>query len=356
MRWSRLLVLFISNWLVSMLSVTFLAGYAAWAKHWAVDRIAWLEVSAIIYYIVVITLFVSFGLAALQYSFLFKGEKQLKQKTFALVNHHWRDAVFTEPKLGWYTTAELDDDIADLHRQLQTLAAAAQQPAGEIVPDAATRHEIVKQERQRIARELHDSVSQQLFAMTMLLSALQESNAEMPAPTRKQLQQVSQMVHSAQAEMRALLLHLRPITLENHSLAQGIQRLFAELDTKVQTNFETRLAEVPLPKEVENHLFRIVQELLSNALRHAQATLIECELLKENKMAILRFIDNGIGFDVETARHSSGYGLTNVTERVQQMGGFIKIISIPGQGTVIEITIPLQAGGEINTEKLPSMD
>lgn len=352
MRWQRLLILLFSNWTVLLLTIISLLSFNAWRNHFVVERSNLLDLAETAFMVVLLTFIGALALAIIQYLVLFKGEKQTLGKMRALVNHHWQDVILDDPIEGLYASRELKTSIEELRNQLQALVLVAQkQHAAEMKIDGETRSEIVKQERQRIARELHDSVSQQLFAMTMLLSALQESTEEMPVQARRQLQQIADMVHSAQAEMRALLLHLRPVTLKDHTLAEGIRRLVAELDTKVQTNFETRLEEVTLPKEIEDHLFRIVQELLSNALRHAHCTLIECELFEQQNTAVLRFIDNGVGFDVSAGFHSSGYGLNNIKERVSQMGGFFKIISIPAQGTVIEISIPIETATEREAEQ-----
>lgn len=352
MRGQRLLILLFSNWIVLLVTIVSLFAFNAWRQHFVFERSDLLNLAETIFMIVLLTFILALAVAIIQYLVLFKGEKQTLGKMQALVKHHWQDVVLNDPAEGLYASKELSTSIDELHNQLQALVLVAQkQNAAEMQIDGETRSDIVKKERQRIARELHDSVSQQLFAMTMLLSALQESQAEMPAQSRRQLQQIADMVHSAQAEMRALLLHLRPVTLKDHTLAEGIRRLVAELDTKVQTNFETRLEEVALPKEVEDHLFRIVQELLSNALRHARSTLIECELFEQQNTAILRFIDNGVGFDVSAGFQSSGYGLNNIKERISQMGGFLKIISIPEQGTSIEISIPLETDNKNVTEQ-----
>lgn len=341
MRSRRSLVLLFSNWLTLIAIVLLFSYITTWQKYLTIPRSEWIAVVQFSIGLVLITFVIAALLSLVQYLLLFKGENQVLNKMHSLVNHLWTDISLDDEKEGLYADDKLDKAIADLKNQLQSLVVATQkQYAKEDRLNGETKSDIVKQERQRIARELHDSVSQQLFAMTMLLSALNESSDELPAQTRIQLGQVTKMVNSAQAEMRALLLHLRPITLESNTLAQGIERLVVELDTKVQISFETRLEEVYLSEDVENHLFRIVQELLSNALRHAKATLIECELIDQPQTAILRFIDDGIGFDVENASKSSGYGLNNISERIGQMGGTLKIISLKDQGTSIEIAIP----------------
>lgn len=198
-------------------------------------------------------------------------------------------------------------------------------------------------ERQRLARELHDSVSQQLFAASMLLSATNETIGEnLPEANAKQLAQTEKIVQQAQLEMRALLLHLRPIALKNKTLAQGLQDLLDELRQKVYFNIQERLEEVTLPKGAEDHVFRIAQETLSNTLRHSKATEVQLLLVERNGIVIFRVQDNGVGFSMKDDSHAGSYGLRNVEERAIEIGGTCKVVSIPDQGTIIEVQIPVE--------------
>lgn len=201
--------------------------------------------------------------------------------------------------------------------------------------------ERIVQERQRLARELHDSVSQQLFAASMLLSAIAEQNSD--ESMQKPLLQVEKMVQQAQLEMRALLLHLRPAALHDKSLAKGLEELLLELKEKVTFDITYRLEEVELSKGAEDHLFRIAQETLSNTLRHAQATEVEVLFVERDHLAILRVQDNGIGFKENDGKGGS-YGLQNVQERAIEIGGTCKIVSVPSQGTIVEVKLPIGKG------------
>jgi len=205
--------------------------------------------------------------------------------------------------------------------------------------------ERIIQERQRLARELHDSVSQQLFAASMLLSALTEGGDN--ENLQKPLLQVERMVQQAQLEMRALLLHLRPAALNNQSLAKGLEELLEELKEKVLFDIRYRLEEVSLSKGAEDHLFRIAQETLSNTLRHAQATEVDVLFVERDGLAIFRVQDNGIGFKVSDGKGGS-YGLQNVKERAIEIGGTCKIVSVPSQGTIVEVQLPIGNGEDLN--------
>lgn len=204
--------------------------------------------------------------------------------------------------------------------------------------------ERVVEERQRLARELHDSVSQQLFAASMLLSAMIESDSgEEKNPL---LQQVERMVQQAQLEMRALLLHLRPAALNNKTIAEGLEDLLVELKEKVFFDIRYRLEEVKLSKGAEDHLFRIAQETLSNTLRHAQATEVDVLFVERDGLAIFRVQDNGIGFKQNDEKVGS-YGLQNVKERAIEVGATCKIVSVPSQGTIVEVKLPVQKGEDV---------
>ncbi|MCU9614492.1 sensor histidine kinase [Caldibacillus lycopersici] len=214
---------------------------------------------------------------------------------------------------------------------------------------------IISQERNRLARELHDSVSQQLFAASMLLSAITEST-EHELPQAKQLKLVEEMIHQSQLEMRALLLHLRPVALKGKSLQEGIEELLTELRQKVPMNIQWIAEEMQLTRGVEDHLFRIVQESVSNTLRHAKATKLEVLLIERDQFIILRIVDDGVGFEVDASK-SGSYGLQNMKERATEIGGTFKIVSLPGKGTRLEVKVPKwqPEGNEIETEAIQSL-
>ncbi|HSP22862.1 MAG TPA: sensor histidine kinase [Planococcus sp. (in: firmicutes)] len=191
-------------------------------------------------------------------------------------------------------------------------------------------------ERQRLARELHDSVSQQLFAASMLLSSMTEHEQAAPA-----LLQTEKMVQQAQLEMRALLLHLRPAALHNKTLRQGLAELIAELKEKVYFDIDSKLEEVSLPKGAEDHLFRIAQETLSNTLRHSKATEVHILFVERDNFAILRIQDNGVGFESQQSK-STSYGLKHIEERAIEIGAVSKIVSVPSEGTIVEVKVPIE--------------
>lgn len=197
---------------------------------------------------------------------------------------------------------------------------------------------IIEDERQRLARELHDSVSQQLFAASLMLSAIKET--ELQPPLDQQIPTLEKMVQDSQLEMRALLLHLRPIGLKDKSLGEGIRSLVTELQKKVPMKVTQEIDEFEVPKGIEDHLFRITQEAMSNTLRHAKGEQVTVELLKRQDYLLLRIQDDGIGFNVDDKIEQS-YGLKNMRERAIEIGATFHIVSLPDAGTRIEVKAPL---------------
>ncbi|MGD6874465.1 sensor histidine kinase [Sutcliffiella horikoshii] len=238
--------------------------------------------------------------------------------------------------------ASMEEVIGKLHNQIQEQTKISQKIANEKAEDLENRiQEIVSQERNRLARELHDSVSQQLFAASMLMSALTETRGESGTDNNetKQLRLVEEMIHQSQLEMRALLLHLRPVALKGKTLQEGAEELLVELIQKVPMSITWKIERFSIDKGVEDHLFRILQETLSNTLRHSKANAVEVLLIQRENFIILRVVDDGIGFDVEQARAGS-YGLQNMHERAVELGGTLKIVSVENEGTRLEVKVP----------------
>jgi NarL family two-component system sensor histidine kinase LiaS len=164
--------------------------------------------------------------------------------------------------------------IKKIQKQIMEQAKISQKLANEKAKDQEKLiQEMISQERHRLARELHDSVSQQLFAASMLMSSINESRTLLENdPASKSLKMVEEVIHQSQLEMRALLLHLRPVALKGKTLHEGIQELLLELSQKVPMNIQWKIEQIPLDKGIEDHLFRILQESVSNTLRHAKAS------------------------------------------------------------------------------------
>ncbi|MDY0407930.1 sensor histidine kinase [Virgibacillus soli] len=241
--------------------------------------------------------------------------------------------------------AKIEEQIDKVQEKLRIQTEHVQKMATERANERErSLQEIVVQERNRLARELHDSVSQQLFAASMMMSTINETNPPQGTSIKRQLQMVEKMIHQSQLEMRALLLHLRPVPLKGKSIQDGMEELLMELTHKVPMEIEWKIEQFQVEKGVEDQLFRILQEAVSNTLRHAKATMLHVMLIERDETIILRIVDNGIGFDVEETRTMSSYGLSNMNERAIEVGGTMKFISIPGEGTRLEVKVPKVGG------------
>jgi two-component system, NarL family, sensor histidine kinase LiaS len=240
-------------------------------------------------------------------------------------------------------TEELNQLAVYIQEQVKSLQRLADEKS-DLAEQA--HHAAVMEERHRLARDLHDSVSQQLFALNMLSSAAVRTVQKKPKEAEPILIQVAEIASKAQGEMRALLLHLRPIDLKGESLAQGLKKLIQELKEKTPIEITAELDHLDeMTKGAEAHLFRIVQEGISNILRHAEASQIKISTKKIDASLNLYISDNGKGFNVNQHKMTS-YGLQTMRERCEEIGGIFQIRSKENEGTYINIRIPLREEGE----------
>lgn len=208
----------------------------------------------------------------------------------------------------------------------------------------------IVEERQRLARELHDAVSQQLFAISMTATAVARTLDKDLEKARGQIRLIEEMASIAQSEMRALLLHLRPVHLEGKRLAEGLLELLDELRAKVSIELTWQLdEELQLPRGIENHLFRIAQKALSNALRHAKASKLTLKLHCPGETVRLVIQDDGVGFDLNERKQTS-YGLASMRERVSEIGGTLHIITAPEKERRSTFGCHCCRGGETDEE------
>jgi NarL family two-component system sensor histidine kinase LiaS len=201
------------------------------------------------------------------------------------------------------------------------------------------------EERRKLARELHDSVSQQLFAVSMTMAALPRLIDSKPEQAKESFQQVELMVTKAQQELRALIMHLRPVTLDGYTLKEGTIQLLEELtqkypDLQLEWNIGIKTELTP---GMEDQLFRVIQEAISNMLRHAKATRFLLNIQQKKERLLLTFEDNGVGFTLSDQKMSS-YGISTMRERIDDLGGRFDLITYPSTGTRIDIRVPIQVG------------
>lgn len=197
------------------------------------------------------------------------------------------------------------------------------------------RQAAVVEERQRLANELHDSVSQALFSTTMIAESLPLLWERNPEQAKARTQQVVTLTRGALAEMRSLLLELRPEAIIRSKLHDLLKQLgeVAQGRRQLELILELEASEEVLPAEVQVALYRIAQESINNVIKHSQATQLLIALQYEPEQLTLRIEDNGKGFDQQAT--SGGMGQTTLRERANAIGASLTIDSAVGQGTRI---------------------
>jgi len=195
------------------------------------------------------------------------------------------------------------------------------------------------EERNRLARDLHDSVKQQVFAVVMQIAAARHLLDRDPDAARTRLIDAERLARQAQRELTDLIRELRPAALQGKGLVAALQDFVAEWSRRTDIDARLRLQGArPLPLDVEQALFRVVQEAMANVARHSNARQVEVRLAWKDGTVLLRIADDGRGFNPDTAR-GRGVGLKSMEERVRALGGTFYVTSDPGKGTVVEVRL-----------------
>ncbi|MDO4635326.1 MAG: sensor histidine kinase [Streptococcus sp.] len=249
--------------------------------------------------------------------------------------------ILNNQKIKVENDSEINNNIIRLSKKMEHISTNLQNNKNERILNT---QEVVKKERKRIARDLHDTVSQELFASSLVLSGLSQTVSTLNSDDLvSQIKIVEKMVQHAQNDLRILLLHLRPVELENKSLLQGLRMILNELVDKSELDVVFNQNLTQLPKNIEDNIFRIVQEFISNTLKHSKASKIEIYILQSKSELQLKMLDNGIGFNIDQTINLS-YGLKNIKDRVDDLAGTLKILTSEGGGVSMEIRIPILNG------------
>ena len=219
-------------------------------------------------------------------------------------------------------------------------------------------------ERQRLAREIHDTLAQGFTSIIMSLTAAEMAQHPFTAgavPARH-LEEARRTARESLAEARRLVWALRPEALDRHSLPEALERLAGEWsgETGVRARATTTGAPRPLLPEVEVALLRTAQEALTNIRKHARAAKVNITLSYMNDRVALDVLDDGVGFDPARLKSSveahdaGGFGLMAMHERVEQLGGALRIESAPGEGTTLAVELPV-AANELKTPKTEAL-
>lgn len=210
-----------------------------------------------------------------------------------------------------------------------------------------SQHELaILEERNRLARELHDTVKQQSFATLMQVRAAKNLLAQDPDAAHAHLDEAETLIKTSQQELGLMISELRPAALEGHGLVGALRAYLdvwsghSRIPATLQVTGERRL---PLP--LEQALFRVAQEALSNAARHSRASAVSVQLLFQPGQVIMEVADNGVGFDPQQSdRH--GFGLESMRARLAEQGGRLEIHSAHEQGTRLAALVPVPKEGQ----------
>ncbi|MEH2209499.1 PAS domain-containing protein [Nostoc sp.] len=202
-------------------------------------------------------------------------------------------------------------------------------------------HTSILEERNRMAREIHDTLAQSFTGILLQVGAATQVLADDPEATQVHLEMIEELARGGLAGARRSVSALRPRLLEEGNLESALHRIVAQMRSTTDTALicETQGIAYSLSIEVENNLLRIGQEALTNAIKYASAGEIRVELVYNETQCILRVKDDGRGFGVGSTPLSGGFGLLGMSERAERIGAQLTIQSQPGQGTEIIVTI-----------------
>jgi signal transduction histidine kinase len=263
---------------------------------------------------------VLFGLLASRR--LVRRVRRLERATVAVADG---DYGVTLPVSGRDEVGRLEANFTTMTRQLGSALAAERQRA---TGDARAA------ERARIAREIHDAISQHLFALRMIAAGMRRAD-----PANQQARAIERISEDALRDMQALLIELRPASPDGAGLAPALQEICAAYYDRLGVTVDASLDDVTVPAPVEHALLRITQEACANAVRHGNARRLTVSLARQDGHVELAVRDTGTGFD--PAAPHVGSGLAHIRDRVAELGGTVDIDSAPGRGVALTVRVPV---------------
>jgi signal transduction histidine kinase len=271
------------------------------------------------------------------------GDESLRTSLAFIRAAIWVPLIVRDGLIGLLTVTASEPDVYTPRDAALALAIARQAAVG---IENARLHERARRaamldERQRLARELHDSVTQSLYSIALYAEAGGRgvSQGELEASLTN-VQEIADTTQEALGEMRLLLFQLRPQHLEEHGLTQALQSRLRAVEARagLKVDFDCN-ANQRLPVEMEHELYRLAQEALNNVVKHARAHTVGVRLQVGTQTASLEVRDDGIGFD-PSSRGVGGSGLCSMRQRAEQLGGVLHVVSAPDSGTLIRVQVP----------------
>ena len=263
---------------------------------------------------------VLFGLLASRR--LIRRVRRLERATLAVADG---DYAVTLPVSGRDEVGRLEANFTTMTGQLGSALAAERQRA---TGDARAA------ERARIAREVHDAISQHLFGLRMIAAGMRRAD-----PGNQQVRAIERISEEALRDMQALLTELRPASPDGAGLAPALQEICAAYHDRLGVTVDASLDDVTVPPAVEHALLRITQEACANAVRHGNARRLAVSMTRQDGHVQLAVRDTGAGFNPAAPR--AGSGLAHIRDRVAELGGTVDIDSAPGCGAVLTVQVPV---------------
>jgi len=270
--------------------------------------------------IAIVPVGVLFGLLASRR--LVRRVRRLERATLAVADG---DYTVTLPPSGQDEVGRLEANFTTMTRQLGSALDAERQRA-----TGGAR----ASERARIAREIHDAISQHLFALRMIAAGMRRAD-----PGHQQVRAIERISEEALRDMQALLIELRPASLDGAGLAPALQEVCAAYHDRLGITVDASLDDVTVPAPVEHALLRITQEACTNAVRHGNARRLAVSMTRQDGHVELAVRDTGAGFD--PAAPHAGSGLAHIRDRVAELGGTVDIESAPGRGAALTVRVPV---------------
>jgi NarL family two-component system sensor histidine kinase LiaS len=230
-----------------------------------------------------------------------------------------------------------EDELGQLGRRLDRMA----EQLADLI--RTREHLSVFDERNRLARDLHDSVKQQAFAVSMHLGSARARWEHDPVAARQQLEAAYEIARRSQQELSAIIQTLRPIALNDTTVDQAIGEHVASWQALTGIVAQAQVSgDMRLPPAVEDALFRVTEEALANVARHSSASRVRVTLAGDANAAQLEIVDDGKGFEIRRTR--PGIGLQSMRERVEALGGTMTVES-GAKGTRLSLRVPLAERG-----------
>jgi signal transduction histidine kinase len=202
--------------------------------------------------------------------------------------------------------------------------------------------EAEEKERQRIAKDLHDSVGQMMSAAKLNLSAIENEIPFKDDMQKEAMLRIIKLVDDSCKEVRAVSHNMMPNALLKAGLASAVREFINQIDQKIiKVNLHSEGLNDRLDINTETVLYRVIQECVNNVIKHAHATQLDISLIRDEEGISTTIEDNGKGFDCTDPTKKNGLGLKNIKARVDYLKGTVDFDSAPGKGTLVAIHVPL---------------